>query len=223
MVLKRKYSGRYQTTGKRARTMTMVRKSYPIYQNVFTAPAPRRVELKYDIGAFSTLISSVPAVIVLSNIANGSGSTQRIGKRIQYHDIEFNWFFIGSNSNPPNVCRFWIVYDTAPNGITPAYTDILSSSAVTCVLNPDTRARYKVLYDSMAYVHYDNTSGQSGSDSSGNLGKKVVSLRGKYAQFTGTTDTMPDMEKGSIYCVTNSFSNNKTYLEFTNKIQFSDA
>lgn len=217
--LKRKNDGMYLTAvRKKARAVV---RAYSGYASARTAPAPRRVELKYDYGVVNGTVSSTPSVTLLSTIANGTGSSDRIGKMIQFHDIEISWHLRMAAVHNSNRGRFWIVYDKSPNGVLPAYTDVLQSSDVNTTMNCDTRARFLVLYEAN-WVTTNETTGCSYSVGQVQ-GHKVVSLKGKKCTFIGTGAGIADIETGAIYIVTNSYDNNAVALEFTNKIQFSDA
>lgn len=218
---------RFNRSLKRMRTQ-FVRKSfrnYPIYQNVFTAPAPKTVELKYDGGIVETFaIDSTPEVILLSTIATGSGSSERIGKRIKFHDIEFKWAFLTNAVHNYNHVNFMIVYDKSPNGALPAYTDILTSSAVTSLPNADTRSRFQTLFEQ----RFCDSKQEAATFSAvwagpGISGHKIISLKGKHAHYIGTGAAITDIEQGAIYLVVNSYSDDVTAMEFTNRIQYSDA
>lgn len=216
---KRKYgaSVESQRVSKKGRVVSL-------YNNVYTAPAPRRVELKYDDGDLSGAISSTPAVVLLSTIAIGTDANQRIGRRIQYHNIEVSWVWRWSaNHGGPNHARFMIVFDSAPNGALPAYTDILHNSSVQTLVKADTRSRFTVLLDSMCTSAVNDPVGTGNMSWENFRGHKLISLAGKHAQYIGTDATIASMEKGAIYLVTNSYQNNVDALDFTNRIQFSDS
>lgn len=223
-ILKRRYGGQYSTSTKR-RKVGMVRKSYvnyPVYNTVATAPAPSRVELKYDYGVVNGTIDSTPNVVLLTTIANGSGSSERIGKAVQYHSIEIAWSLRMAAVHNSNKASFKLIYDRSPNGILPAYTDILKSSDTNSLLNPDTRARFVELFEANWVTTNDVVSGNTNSIGQVH-GHKLISMKGKKATFIGTADTIASIETGAIYVVTNSYDDNVVDLEFTNKINFSDS
>jgi len=192
------------------------------YSTSVTAPAPTRVELKYDDGTLSGNISSTPQVNLLTTIPNGSGASERVGRRILYHDMQIQWVWrFAANHGGPNHARFSIVYDSSPNGVAPAYLDIFAINGVEALQNPDTRGRFKILYESKCVTYNDTTTGEIQYNNMN--GNKVISLKGKSCQFIGTGFTIADIEKGAIYLVTNSSQNNVVALDFTNRIQFSDS
>lgn len=223
-VLKRKYGGQYSKSNKRRTLVRKSYKTYPVYTNVQTAPAPTRVELKYDYGELTTFaIDSTPAVILLTTIANGSGSSDRVGKRIQYHDIELKWLWLSNASHLNNSANFMIVYDSSPNGALPAYTDILRDSAVTSLQNSDTRGRFTILFETQYSDTYQTTATAAFAQNYGPVhGHKIIRCK-KMAHFIGTDSTIASIEKGALYLVTNSYADNVVALEFSNQIQYSDA
>lgn len=211
--------------GSAKRIASMVRKSYlnyPVYQAVRTAPAPRRVELKYDYGTVNGTVSNVPAVVSLLTVPNGNGSSERIGKMIQLHDMEISWHLRMNAVHNSNRASFMIVYDKSPNGVIASQTEILQSTDVNTLQNCDTRARFTVLFDNR-WVTTNTATGDCSYSLGGAQGHKIISLKGKKTSYIGTTQGIADIETGALYIVTNSYSNNVVALEFTNKIQFSDA
>jgi len=204
----------------------MVRKSYknyPVYNNVWTAPAPTRVELKYDVGQVASAVPSAGSINLISTIANGSGSSDRIGRRIAYHDIEIKWEFGMSASHAYNNVKTYIIYDNSPNGAAPIWTDLFVTAVPYSVQNPDTKGRFKIIWESN-FISYDATTATFARCWFNNgAGHKVLSLKGKSAQFLGTTAGIADIEKGAIYFCMISDQNNVVQCNFQNKIQYSDA
>jgi len=222
-TLKRKYSGKYQTAGRKM-AKAMVRKSYvsyPVYSTIATAPAPTRVELKYDYGEFNTLMKAAGTVILLSTIPNGNGSSERVGRRIQYHDIEIGWHYRPNATYNNHKVAFMIVYDSSPNGALPSYLSICQSTAVESFANSDTRGRYSILYRS-ENISTNNTNGMTYCQGQ-MTGRKVISLKNRKCHFLGTGATIADVEKGAIYLVTQAYADDLMLLEFVNRIQYSDA
>jgi len=205
----------------------MVRKSYvsyPVYSTVTTAPAPSRVELKYDDGVITGSISSTPAVTLLSTIANGSGSSERIGRRINYFNMEIRWQWrFASNHGGPNHAKFAIVFDTSPNGTLPAYADIYATTGTESLTNPDTRSRFKILYETNCVSYVNDPAATGGGNWNNFAGTRVIPLKGKQGHFIGTGATIASIEKGAIYIVTNSVQNNVNSLDLYNRIQFFDS
>jgi len=164
---------------------------------------------------------------LLSTVANGSGSSERIGRKISYYDISIRYFLTANSVHLSNYTRIMVVYDNSPNGTAPAYTDIIQNSATTSFENPDTRGRFKILHDKTIYSAtsdvVDKSINQFGTGSIAASHTQTISLKGKTAQFLGTGSSISDYEKGAIYLLTNSFQNNVMYLEFANRIQFYDA
>jgi len=195
-----------------------------VYSSMATVPAPKRVELKYDDGSISGSVSSTPTLTLLSTVPSGSGASERVGRRISYYNMEIQWLWrFAANHGGPNHAKFAIVYDTSPNGVAPAYLDIYKNTGVESLSNPDTRGRFKILYESKC-VSFTNDPAATGNATWTNFsGSKVISLKGKGAHYIGDLATIQSIEKGAIYLVTNSVQNNVNALDFTNRIQFSDS
>lgn len=221
--LKRKNNGGYMPARKRPMMVRKTFKNYPVYNTVTTAPAPTRVELKYDIGQVVATLGNAGSVSLLSTIANGSGSSERIGKRIRFHDIEIIWEMTLAASHSLAHHKVWIVYDNSPNGILPNFTDIFTSQNAFTLANADTKGRFKILQEHRISSQDATASGFARCWFSNVSGHKVTSLKGKTAQFLGTTDSIADIEKGAIYVCYISDLTAVVTLNLQNKIQYSDA
>jgi len=212
--LKRKYQGSYQANKKFKRTL-------PLYNNVVTAPAPKRVELKYDIGQTNQLVTVTGNINLLSTIPNGNDVQERIGRKISYHDIEILWSVNNIITHGLTNHKMWIIYDNAPNGSNPVWSDIFTSTVPYTLMNADQKGRFKVICEEEIITWNDSTSGQSWIQNG--MGHKVLSLKGKGAQFIGTGATIASIDKGAIYqCVISDGAGSVT-VNLQNKIQFSDA
>lgn len=210
---------------KRVKTGGVVRKSfysYPVYQNVSTAKAPTRVELKYDVGQITGSVAAAGSVALISTIANGTGSNERIGRKIKYHDVELVWNWLAAANHGPNHAKMWVVYDAQPNGVLPSFTDIFTLANPYCLQDPDTKGRFIVLFESNCYSHVNNASGLSVTQFTNNYGHKVISCM-RTAQFLGTTATISDIERGALYVCTVSSTDAVVSLNLENKIQYTDA
>jgi len=196
-------------------------KKMPMYSTVASAVAPRRVELKYDYGEFNTLMKAAGSVILLNTIPVGSGSSDRVGKRVSLHDIEIGWHHRPNAVFNANKSQWMLVYDRSPNGALPTYTQMFQNTPVEAFQNSDTKGRFVILYR-CELIATNNANGYS--DHQGQwTGRKVVSLKGKHTHYTGVGATIADIEKGAIYLVTQSYANDVQLLEFVNRIQYTDA
>lgn len=201
-----------------------MRKSFNKLSTSSTAVAPRRVELKYDDGRSSGAVSSTPSITLLTTIANGTGASDRVGRKINYDSIEMSWIWrYSANHGGPNHARFTLVYDNAPNRTAVSYLDMFESTAVESLQRADTRGRFKFLFDSRCVSSVNDPAGSGDMNWTNFGGHKIISLKGKIAHFTGTSVNITDIEKGAIYLVTNSYQNGVVALDFSNRIQFSDV
>jgi len=212
--LKRKYQGTYQANKKFRRTL-------PLYNNVVTAPAPKRVELKYDIGQVNQLVTATGNINLLSTIANGTDVQDRIGRKISYHDIEIIWDVNNAATHSLSNHKMWIIFDNAPNGANPVWSDIFTSTVPYTLMNADQKGRFKVICEEEIITWNDSTVGQAVIDNV--HGHKVLSLKGKNAQFIGTSAGISSIDKGAIYMCVISDAAGSVTVNLQNKIQYSDA
>lgn len=214
--LKRKYQGTYQANKKFRRTL-------PLYNNVVTAPAPKRVELKYDIGQVNQLVTASGNINLLSTIANGTDVQDRIGRKISYHDIEIVWDLTMSASHSLSNHKMWIIFDNAPNGANPVWSDIFTSTVPYTLMNADQKGRFKVICEEEITTQ-DSTGATFARCWFENVhGHKVLSLKGKMAQFIGTSAGIASIDKGAIYMCVISDTAGSVTVNLQNKIQYSDA
>ena len=197
------------------------RQKYTTIRGVPTrfAVPPKKVELKYQDGQATTTIPTGGSVILCTEISNGTGPSDRIGRRIQYHDIQINYHWspaIGSTQR----ARAVLVYDTQSNNALPLVTEVMNGTDVAALYNPDNRMRFKILYDTMVMTH------QSANffSSTGEYGKNnvVISLKGKDCLYSGSTSTVSDIEKGSVFWVLlGNVNNGMTFVE-RQRLQYFD-
>ena len=149
---KRKASSSLAVTPYRKKAYT--RQKYSIYKGVpsrFAIP-PKKVELKYQDGLNSTTIPLAGSIIFISGIASGAGPSDRIGRRVQYHDIQLNYHWEPALGNSQRA-RAVLVYDRQTNQGLPPVTDIMNGTDIAALYNPDNRLRFKILWDTSVMTH----------------------------------------------------------------------
>lgn len=147
----------------------------------FAVP-PKTVELKYQDGLSATTIPVSGTIVQLTGIANGTGPSDRIGRRIAYHDIQINyhWTPVGSSSQR---ARAVLVYDSQTNNAAASVQDVMNGTDIAALYNPDNRIRYSILYDTAMVTHQNsNFFTSEGEKGRTNL---VLSLKGKNCIFGG--------------------------------------
>jgi len=93
----------------------------------------------------------------------------------------------------------FVVYDGAPNGVTPGFTDIFTNGSVSTAQRVDNMWRFKILYESTygaSYVSYD-----SNAENWTKTWHKKLSLGNKSVQYISTGATIADIVKGALYLV----------------------
>jgi len=175
------------------------------------AVAPKKVELKYDDGTYTI---TTDQVVLLTTIANGTGPSDRIGRHVQYHDIQFNLFWqLASGYNTTRVVLF---YDRQSNGASPGLSDVLNSSTdVHALYNPDNRSRFKILWDKT--IDFDTA----------NVGTKAiinqrVSLKNLRCEFLGSTSAVTDIDMGAIYFLHINSNGTTLTTKCRNRLQYYD-
>jgi len=212
-MLKRKYEGVYQANKKF--------KKLSIYREPMTAPAPSRVEMKYDVGQVSGTVLVAGTVSLVSTIGQGPNYNERIGNRIKYYQMELSWLWDNATAaHGLDDGRMLVVYDNSPNGSLPAITDILANALPYAVRNPLTLNRFTIMFDTHAQLLLLQSDGCCWNNNV--QGSKVISLRGKTACYTGTGNAIADIEKGAIYICTVSSGGN-IGLVVQNRISYSDV
>ncbi len=163
----------------------------------FAVP-PKKVELKYHDSNDTITIPGTGTIAQLTNIPNGTGPSDRIGRRVAYHDIQIN-FHWSPASGASTRARAILVHDTQTNNAATTVGDVMNGYDVAALYNPDNRIRFNILYDTEVMTH------QSANFffSTGEAGKRnvVVSLKGKQCLFSGTGSSVSDIEKGNLFWV----------------------
>lgn len=182
------------------RKRAYTRQKYSIYKGVPTrfAIPPKKVELKYADGLSSTTIPIAGAIQLISGISNGSGPSDRIGRRVQYHDIQINYHWTPALGNSQRA-RAVLVYDRQTNNALPLVTEVMNGSDIAALYNPDNRLRFKILWDTNVVTHQ----GTNFFFSEGEKGRTnvVINLKNLDQAFSGPSNGIGDIEKGSLFWV----------------------
>lgn len=192
----RKRKATTSLAGKRAYT----RQKYSIYKGVPTrfAVPPKKVELKYADNLNTTTIPLAGSIVFISGIANGSGPSERIGRRIQYHDIQINYHWTPVLGNSQRA-RAVLVYDKQTNQALPTVTDVMNGSDIAALYNPDNRLRFKILWDTSVLTH--QSTGLFYSEGEKGRTNVTIPLKNLDQTFDGPTDAIGDVQRGSMFWV----------------------
>lgn len=169
-------------------------------------------------------LSTTATTLLLNAIQNGSGSTQRIGSKINLAGVQLKLAVepINNSVKINERWRFLIVYDKQPAG-SPVLADITGTRLFDASsgtlndftmqpLNPDNRDRFIVLYDKVVsprYVTWSAGPAPPGSNLVGdnqymfiNKFVKIPSLPTIYGANGSPTPQVSDIKTGSLYLIT---------------------
>lgn len=94
--------------------------------------------------------STTPNGVVLNDLPDGSGPTERAGFAMRMLYLDMKGIILASTTNPASFTRVVVVMDTQQlPDTTPAYTDIFSDASMTSNLRSTTLGRYTILYDQL--------------------------------------------------------------------------
>jgi len=166
-----------------------------------------KTELKYDSGGYGNNVPATGLVTLVSTVAQGAAPNERIGRRINWHSMECSMKFRHFSDADYLYSRIWFIYDRQPNGTLPTFTTIFKSAVPETILNTNFGHRFKILY-SRGFCSSRNiaTGVMEGNVQFTNATK--IDLKGLTASFTGSTDSIGDIEKGAIYACVVSTDNN---------------
>lgn len=163
----------------------------------------RSVELKYTDTAISpSALSTSVDIYLLNGLAGGTSGTQRIGNLFTNYALRLDINFQVNTAiaaDVSNICHFWVVWDTNPQGATPVSTDFLDANFNLWESFPkfENRRRFKVLCDKTVTLYQDGP---------GNVSlKKYIRLNRKtYNLNSGNTIT--GIQKGALFLFVTSDS-----------------
>lgn len=154
----------------------------------------KQIETKYhDIFGTLNQLAGTYSIQLLNGIAQGAGDFNRVGNECYITTLYCKLSITFPDST--NMVRTLIVWDRQPNGAVPATADLLTYTAdpVRSYLNPDSKARFRVLYDKL--------------HCGGANGPVAVAVNKKFkvcksTLFKGTADTIASIQTGALYLIT---------------------
>jgi len=117
---------------------------------------PNPVEKKvFDINPANIDVNSTPSISPLCIPTIGADMTNRVGRKICIKSLYVRGYVgVSAAVSAPaaasvagQVARMILLWDSQPNGSSPAITDILQSSGVSSQINLNNRERFKILAD----------------------------------------------------------------------------
>lgn len=154
----------------------------------------KQVETKYhDIFGNLNVLSSTYAIQLINGLSQGAGDFTRVGNEV-YNTTLYAKIGV-SFPDSTNYVRIMIVWDRQPNGLLPVAADLLTypASPVYSFLNPDSKARFRVMYDKLLC-------GGTNSPGAITINKKFKLC--KSTLYKGITDTIASVNSGALYLIT---------------------
>lgn len=159
----------------------------------------RRVENKYhDIFGTLNVIAGTYNIQLLNGLNQNAGDFARVGNEVCNELLHMKLAITFPDTT--NRVRTLIIWDKQPNHSLPIIADLFTYTAtpVDSFLNPDSKARFQVLYDKL---HTGGNSGEAIRSIN-----KTIKLRNKRTLYNGTTDTIASLNTNALYLITVSDS-----------------
>lgn len=191
----------------------------------------------FDINSANYDVNTTGSITLLNVPTLGTDMTNRIGRKIILRSVyirgilrtsgSFNMTTISQQSQ---LARMLLVWDTQPNGSSPAITDILKAASATSQLNIDSRDRFKVLCDKQFAMgpfvidtvnHYGLTSNQQAY-----AVKKYKKLYLETIFNSTNGGSIADITTGALWMVwvgSQPAGNDDCIATVTSRLRFSDA
>lgn len=134
------------------------------------------------------LTSSFGSVVLLNGCAQGSGNSERIGRRIAMKSLQLRYTHY--TVNPVTQCRIVIFYDRQPNGTTPSSADVIGSQSFDGIVTLGNSDRFVILMDEISEIAAYNTAHISG--------KRYLKMDLE-AIFGGSTSGISSINTGAVF------------------------
>lgn len=165
-------------------------------------------ELGYvDLAAASYVYNTTGTVTLLATVAQGTGVTQRVGKKIRMKGLQCRGYSQNDSTAIVNDIAYMIVYDRRPTGALPAVTDILVTAAPDSMNNDNNAGRFQILkrVDGLLLGNGSVTGAVANA-----LTEKTACSEDWYLDLGGKevvykaagTGAIGDIEMGALYLVT---------------------
>lgn len=207
-----KMSYRYKRRGRRSRSKRKRRyDARPYIRNTLRSRvAVKSIEKKtHDIDMDVSDQTSTATVHCLNLIAQGDTIGSREGDEITATSLQMNYRFTAhEGATQATQIRVIVFQDTSMYGVMPLATDLLESENYLSFKDKHQRKKYKILMDRMWNLGTDDGDIDLGASSCGKLFPKI-SRNGVKIRFGGSTATIANAQKNSLFCLT--ISNQGTY------------
>jgi len=154
-----------------------------------------------DTAASGTDFSSAGAVVLLNGISQGSDIFERDGRQISLHSLKGQLLLSPNLTQDLGAYVLYFIYDMAPNGATPAITDIFVAASNVTVPRQDNAWRFKVMKTVMYNPAYQTVTTLPIVDSPTKYFNMTLSLAGKKTHYINTGNTITSIGQGAVYMV----------------------
>lgn len=172
---------------------------------------------------YQTNVSNTGTVFPIFIPGQGADYNQRIGRKVTVKSLYIKWRAFPSYQTDPTLLttgapelhgRILVVHDAQPNGVLPAFTDIIQVETTTgfadtiSFVNMNNRDRFRIIMDKMhqfpAYFLSGKTLLGDGNGSTW-VGKKFKRLNLEVIFNASSTNAIADISSGALYvCVLGS-------------------
>jgi len=173
-----------------------------------------------DVTTSSEVISVTPVFALLNGCTRGDDVADRTGRRIHMKRLDYYINVWQKTTAPLQNVRVWVFYDRRPNGAICAFTDLMTSAAVTCQPNFSNRDRFKILLNKI--FTFPPIAGGAGVNQ---LIHGSIRLNLPVDFGSGNAGTVADMGIGSLYLVAigeSGTGNSANDMRAVTRVTFSD-
>lgn len=194
------YKSGYQRKGVQAARRlgtisSRVKRSYPAGRLLSSSQEQKDITIR-NTGLITLGQTTSNAALLLNGVAPGTGSGQRIGRRITLRSIDLKFeFTVVDNAGVGNVSsplRLLVVYDRQPNAATPGATQMLLTDELTSPNNLANSRRFETLFDEIVPCV-----GSAGPASC--MVHRYKKLQHDMEFNTGSAGTVADIVSGAIW------------------------
>lgn len=184
-------------------------------------------ELKFfDIVPSNGTILTTAAVFTTSMhlLAQGTGDSDRIGRKIRILALQCNWVHMVSpsvTSDPSSCSRFWLILDKQANGANPAAGDVFETTSSTQIFpNPNNEKRFTFLKQHMSRINPKMFVGanvqQYCNEWTWFLCCNIV------VEFTGVTGNLTNVKSNNLFTMTVNSRVATTEARMTGRVYYID-
>ncbi len=177
-------------------------------------------EMKSIVVAAAPAANSGGSLTLLNIPLKGTTENSRVGSKISLRRLSLRGFCaVTPGTGVDQIHRVILVKDIAPEGVTPAITDILSSVSVYSFPVNESAWRFTILWD--------KTIDLSATAESGSIRSFGVSMPLGFPELfgPGSAGTIADIQSGSLYCIvigTSSAGATAGSVSFNSLTEFTD-